>query len=190
MNIRALWRLPLAAMTLMAALPAMADADTPAYAGEATDLARLDNGLRLLGDDVESLDGMTSGFRLTAGFTPSHLPRLDFGAEVSYRHSDDVAVSADSRDMLLDTTSLGGSLLAGVRLGRVGLYAKSGLAGWESEAVNGRQEGIPEGGTTRINGFGARFSFDRWVSRLEYEEVEDPTLSHLNLITASVHLPF
>lgn len=190
MNNRAPWRSLLVALLSMVTLPALAEAEPPAFAGDATDLARLDNGLRLQGDEVESLDGVTSGFRLTAGFSPANLPRLDLGAEVSYRHSDDVPVSGGSRDTLLDTTSLGGSLLAGVRLGHVGLYAKSGLAGWEGEAAGGRDTGIPEGGTTRINGFGARIDFDRWVSRLEYEEVDDPNLSHLNLITASVHLPF
>ncbi|MDR5866306.1 hypothetical protein [Halomonas koreensis] len=184
------WRPLLAAAALLTALPALADAEAPAFTGEATDIARLDNGLRLLGDEVASPDGMTSGFRLTAGFSPRGLPSFDLGAEVRYRESDDVPVAGDTRDTLLDTTSLGGSLLAGVRLGRLGLYAKSGLAGWQGQAPHAREAGIPEGGTTRINGFGARLSFDRWISRLEFEEVDDPALSHLNLITASVHLPF
>ncbi|MFG6178166.1 hypothetical protein ACGTN6_13045 [Halomonas sp. THAF12] len=169
---------------------ALADAELPAFTGDATDIALLDNGLRLQGDDVESPDGVTSGFRLTAGFSPRGLPRFDIGAEVRYRESDDVPVSVAARDTLLDTTSLGGSLLAGVRLGHLGLYAKSGLAGWQGRAASGGNPGLPEGGTTRVNGFGARLSFASWVSRLEVERVDDPALSHLNLITASVHVPF
>ncbi|MBB3139997.1 hypothetical protein [Halomonas organivorans] len=176
-------------MSLLVSSSALADAELPAYTGDATDIALLDNGLRLQGDGVESPDGVTSGFRLTAGFSPRGLPRLDIGAEVRYRESDDVPVSVAARDTLLDTTSLGGSLLAGVRLGHLGLYAKSGLAGWQGHAAGGNPD-LPEGGTTRVNGFGARLSFASWVSRLEVERVDDPTLSHLNMVTASIHMPF
>lgn len=190
MNVPATWRPLLLATLLLAPMPALADADAPAYTGDATDIARLANGLRLQGDDVESPDGMTSGFRFTAGMSPRGLPSFDFGAEIRYRESDDVPVSGATRNTLLDTTSLGGSLLAGVRLGRFGLYAKSGLAGWQGQAASGLDAELPEGGMTRINGFGARLSFASWVSRLEVERVDDPTLSHLNLITASVHVPF
>ncbi len=191
MNIQAVWRPLVAAIAVVVAVPGLAAAERPAFSGQATDLARLDNGLSLQGDDVDSPDGVTSGFRLTAGFSPPGLPRLDLGAEVSYRESDDVPVSADGQQRILDTTSLGGSLMAGVRLGRLGLYAKSGLAGWQGEAVSG---GVDEaglgGGMARVNGFGARLRMNRVISQLEYESFDDPMLSHLNLITASVHLPF
>ncbi|MBB3231667.1 hypothetical protein [Halomonas stenophila] len=190
MNIQAIWRPLVVAIAVVVAVPGLAAAERPAFSGQATDLALLDNGLSLQGDDVDSLDGVTSGFRLTAGFSPPGLPRLDLGAEVSYRESDDVPVSADGQQRILDTTSLGGSLMAGVRLGRVGLYAKSGLAGWQGEAVTGVDAAGPGGGTARVNGFGARLRMNRVVSRLEYESFDDPMLSHLNLITASVHLPF
>ncbi|MFM9269086.1 hypothetical protein ACJ7V3_02335 [Halomonas elongata] len=163
-------------------------AGAPSYAGLSTELAQLDNGLLIQGDDLHSPDRYTSGFRLTAGFTPPGLPALDLGAEFSYRESDDVPLSGHQQ-MLVDTTSLGGSLIAGVRLGDVGLYAKSGLAGWESEAVTGNAA-APDGGTTRVEGFGARWRFSRLISQLEYERFDDPTLAHLNLVTASVHIPF
>ncbi|PSJ19751.1 hypothetical protein CVH10_21220, partial [Halomonas sp. ND22Bw] len=89
------------------------------------------------------------------------------------------------RDTLLDTTSLGGSLLAGVRFGACGLYAKSGLAGWQGKAASGHAPERSQGGMTRVNGFGARLDFDTdWVSRLEVERVDDPALEHLNMITA------
>lgn len=190
MNIQAVWRPLVAAMAMGIAAPGLAAAELPAFSGQATDLARLDNGLSVQGDDVDSPDGVTSGFRLTAGFSPPGLPRLDLGAEVSYRESDDVPVSADGQHQILDTTSLGGSLMAGVRLGRLGLYAKSGLAGWQGEAVTGVDEASPGGGMARVNGFGARLRMNRVVSQLEYESFDDPMLSHLNLLTATVHFPF
>ncbi len=194
MTIRVPRRSPLIALLILlsaAASPALADAGEPAYAGGATDLARLDNGLQLLGGNVESPDGVTSGFRLTAGLSPRGLPTLDFGAEVRYRESNDVPVAGDTRDTLLDTTSLGGSLLAGIRFGRLGLYAKSGLAGWQGKAASGHAPELSEGGMTRVNGVGARYGFaGDWVSRIEMERVDDPALEHLNMVTASIHLPF
>ncbi|MCK2182719.1 hypothetical protein [Halomonas getboli] len=188
------WRPPLFALLLLPTLgapPALAGSDEPAYAGDAIDLAHFDNGMRLLGGDVESPDGVTSGFRLAAGFSPRGLPSFDLGAEVRYRESDDVPVAGATRSTLLDTTSLGGSLLAGVRFGALGLYAKSGLAGWQGKAAGGHAPELPEGGMTRVNGFGARFGFaNDWVSRLEVERVDDPALEHLNMVTASIQMAF
>ncbi|QFT85571.1 hypothetical protein FIU88_11340 [Halomonas sp. THAF12] len=188
------WRSTLIALLLFPAIgvtPALAGSDEPAFAGDATDLAHFDNGMRLLGGNVESPDGVTSGFRLTTGISPRGLPSFDFGAEVRYRESNDVPVSGATRDTLLDTTSLGGSLMAGVRFGALGLYAKSGLAGWQGKAASGHAPELSEGGMTRVNGIGARFGFaNDWVSRLEMERVDDPALEHLNMVTASVHMPF
>jgi hypothetical protein len=45
-------------------------------------------------------------------------------------------------------------------------------------------------GTSRIHGFGARMQFDRLVSRIELEEIDAPSMAHLNLVTASVHYAF
>lgn len=149
----------------------------------------LDNGLMIQGGDVQSPDGYTSGFRVTAGFTPANLPRLDLGAEISYRTSDDVPVVDDGNHQLLDTTSLGGSLVAGMRLGDFGLYAKSGLAEWRGDAA-GRAPSLDAGGTARVQGFGARWQGRRFVTRLEVEEIDDPAMAHLNLMTASIHYPF
>ena len=190
MNIQAIWHPLVVAIAVVVTAPGLAAAEGTAFSGQATDLARLDNGLSLQGDDVDSPDGVTSGFRLTAGFSPPGLPRLDLGAEVSYRESDDVPVSAHGQQQILDTTSLGGSLLAGVRLGRLGLYAKSGLTGWQGETVTGVDEAGPDGGTARFSGFGARLRMNRVISQLEYESFDDPMLSHLSLLTATVHIPF
>jgi len=173
----------------IASSPLAAADDTPAYAGQNTDLMHLDNGVVVDGRDIETPDGYTSGFRLIAGFNPLRLPRLDLGAEFSYRESDEVPTRLGDQQMLLNTVSLGGSLVAGVRLGHLGLYAKSGLVGWEGDPVMPGQD-IARSGTTRVQGLGARLQFDRLVSRLEFEEFDAPDMAHLNLLTASVHIPF
>ncbi|MDW7745841.1 outer membrane beta-barrel protein [Halomonas sp.] len=180
----------LASFLALVALPAQADSAMPAYGGMAQDLMHLDNGMIIQGSDVETPDGYTSGFRLTAGFTPQHLPRLDLGAEFSYRESDDVPVTLANGQQLLDTTSLGGSLVAGVRLGPFGLYAKSGLAEWQGDPVGGGDQLREGGGTARVQGFGARLQLRHLVSRLEFEEIDAQTMDHLNLVTASIHYPF
>ncbi|MBB3191057.1 hypothetical protein [Halomonas cerina] len=181
---------PLATLLVVGLFPLSTKGDdaAPAFAGGKSMLT-LDNGLVVQGRDVQTPDGYTSGFRVTAGFTPAHLPRLDLGAEISYRESDDVPVARDGDQQLLDTTSLGGSLVAGLRLGNFGLYAKSGFAEWQGDP-EGRASSMEAGGTARVQGFGVRWQGRRFVTRLETEEIDAPTMAHLNLVTASIHYPF
>ncbi len=40
--------------------------------------------------------------------------------------------------LLMDTLSLGGALVAGVRMGAVSIYAKSGFTEWRGEAYQPR----------------------------------------------------
>ncbi|WP_163559816.1 hypothetical protein [Halomonas sp. NO4] len=166
--------------------------DDPVYAGE--DMARLvqlDNGVVVQGADVMTPDGYTSGFRLTAGYSPYRLPRFDLGAELTYRASDEVPLTLGSENLLMNTTSIGGSLVAGVRLGRLGLYAKTGVAEWDGDTLERHEDsGLATAGTSRIQGFGAHFDLSRVTGRLEFEEIDAPSMEHLNLITASLHIPF
>ncbi|WP_299231765.1 hypothetical protein [uncultured Halomonas sp.] len=166
-----------------------ADPHIPAYANQPDNLMRLENGVIIDGHDIESPDGYTSGFRLIAGFSPFQLPKLDLGAEFRYHHSDEMPTRLENQQLLVNTVSLGGSLVAGIRLGDFGLYAKSGLVGWEGDAVIPRGEG-EETGTTRVRGFGARLQLPGFTSRLELEEYDAPDMAHLNLLTASIHIPF
>ncbi len=178
-----------ALVACMSILASPAAADRPSYAGKNTDLMYLDNGVVVEGRDIETPDGYTSGFRVIAGINPIRLPRLDLGAEFSYRESDEVPTSLGDQHLLLNTVSLGGSLVAGVRLGQVGLYAKSGMVGWEGDPVM-PGNAMTSAGTTRVQGLGARLQFNRLVSRLEFEEYDAPDMAHLNLFTASLHFPF
>ncbi|MGR4068766.1 hypothetical protein OCT51_08680 [Halomonas sp. LR3S48] len=163
----------------------------PSYASRTSDLMYLDNGVVLEGGDLETIDGYTSGFRVTAGFSPTNLPHLDLGAEFTYRESDEVPTRYSDQAMLVNTTTLGGSLVAGVRMGQLGFYAKSGFAEWEGDPVTqGEPLYAATTGTARIQGFGARLQHNRLVSRLEFEEIDAPSMAHLNLITASLHYAF
>lgn len=169
----------------------MARFETPSYAGRNSDLMYLDNGLVLEGGDFETPDGHTSGFRLTAGFSPLNMPLLDLGAEFTYRESDEVPTRHAEQPLLIDTTTVGGSLMAGIRLGRFGVYAKSGFAEWEGDPVNQAEpQSSATAGTARIQGFGARLQHNRFMSRLEFEEIDAPSMDHLNLVTASLHYAF
>ncbi|MCE8043295.1 hypothetical protein HBJ58_14445 [Halomonas desiderata] len=179
-----------ASLDLLAAL-SHTPLNAPAYAGKTSDLMYLDNGLVLEGSDLQTPDGYTSGFRVTAGFSPVNLPRLDLGAEFTYRESDEVPTRHADQALLVNTTTLGGSLVAGVRLGQLGLYAKSGFAEWEGDPVTQSESlYMATAGTARIQGFGARLQHNRLVSRLEFEEIDAPSMAHLNLITASLHYAF
>jgi hypothetical protein len=165
--------------------------DPPSYASKTSDLMHLDNGLILEGSDLQTPDGYTSGFRVTAGFSPTNMPRVDLGAEFTYRESEEVPTRLADQALLVNTTTLGGSLLAGVRLGQVGLYAKSGFAEWEGDPVTqGETLYMATAGTARVQGFGARLQHNRLVSRLEFEEIDAPNMAHLNLVTASLHFAF
>lgn len=163
----------------------------PSYASRQSELMFLNNGMVLEGGDLETPDGFTSGFRLTASFSPSRLPLLDIGAEFTYRESEEVPIHQAEQAQLVDTTTLSGSLLAGIRLGQFSLYAKSGFADWEGEPVT--HDGTMDtatAGLARTQGFGARFKQERMESRLEFEEIDAPNMSHLNLLTASFHYTF
>ncbi|MBZ5486771.1 hypothetical protein HW452_04440 [Halomonas aquamarina] len=170
-------------------LTAAADDTLPAiaYATPTSELMQLDNGVVLEGSDLSSLDTYTSGFRFTAGFSPWQLPRLDIGAEIAYRESDEVPIASSMTPLIMDTLSLGGALVAGIRMGAVSMYAKSGLTEWRGETNLPQGD---EGGTTWLQGFGATLTINRLITRLEYERVDAPTLSHLNHLSASLHLPF
>lgn len=189
------WLLTSLAVLSLSVTASLADDDgediIPVYAADSSELLQLDNGVTIEGSDLTTPDGHTSGFRVTAGVNPPNLPLLDLGAEFAYRESDEVPTALGSHHVILDTISLGGALLAGIDLGRFGLYAKSGFAEWQGDAVTGPPGmAIDNGGTTRMHGFGARWEFDRLVSRLEYEEIDAPSMAHLNLVTASFHYLF
>jgi hypothetical protein len=172
-------------------LASIAESDTPSYAGKNSSLMRLNNGMVLEGRDYLTADGYTSGFHFTAGFSPRHLPRLDIGARFSYRESDEVPSRIGNQPMLLDTTSLGSSLVAGIRLGHIGFFARSGFADWEGDAVTRPGPyAMDNDGIARVQGFGARLELDRLVSRLEYEEIDAESMEHLNMVTASLHYAF
>lgn len=166
-----------------------ADDTTPVMAYTALDSERmqLDNGVLLEGSDLRSLDTYTSGFRVTAGFSPGRLPQLDIGAEIAYRESEEITVASSANPLVMDTLSLGGALIAGIRMGAFSVYAKSGITEWRGES---RQAGDDESGTAMLQGFGATLTINRLVSRFEYERIDAPTLSHLNMLSASLHLPF
>jgi len=160
--------------TLLPLEATLADDDAPAlsYAAPNSEWMRLDNG---------------TGFRLTAGFSPEQLPRLDIGAEIAYRESEEVPITSQMNPLLMDTLSLGGALVAGVRMGAVSIYAKSGFTEWRGEAY---QPQTDDGGTALLQGFGATMTINRLISRFEYERIDAATLSHLNMLSASLHLPF
>jgi|SRR5690554_3919677 len=162
----------------------------PAHASKHSELIFLDNGVVLESGDLETPDGYTSGFRLTASFSPSQLSLLDIGAEFTYRESEEVPAQMADQALLVNTTTIAGSLLAGIRLGQFGLYAKSGFAEWEGDPVTRSELAGASTGTARIQGFGARFKQDRMESRLEFEEIDAPDMTHLNLLTASIHYAF
>ncbi|GEN27448.1 hypothetical protein HVA01_10940 [Halovibrio variabilis] len=170
-------------------LSCFADDNLPVMAYTAPDskIMQLDNGVILEGSDLQSLDNYTSGFRVTAGYSPWRLPQLDIGAEIAYRESEEVTVDANVNPLVMDTLSLGGALVAGVRMGAFSVYAKSGITEWRGESY---REGAEENGTAMLQGFGATMTINRLVSRIEYERIDAPTLSHLNMLSASLHLPF
>jgi hypothetical protein len=182
----------LAATVILCSVPLISSYadDSPlamAYTSPDSEFIQLDNGVILEGSDLSSLDTLTSGFRMTAGFSPWRLPQLDIGAEIAYRESEDVPISSGVNPIIMDTLSLGGAIVAGVRMGAFSVYAKSGITEWRGESD---LEGADESGTALLQGFGATVTINRLVSRLEYERIDAPTLNHLNMLSASLHLPF
>ncbi|RAR59076.1 MULTISPECIES: outer membrane beta-barrel protein [Halomonadaceae] len=150
----------------------------------------LDNGLTIGGSKVNTANGDTTGFRVMAGYFFSRLPHLEFGAELAYLESNNVSVSLDGSPTLLDTISMNGSLLAGVKMGRVGVFAKSGLAEWRG-SIDSPESSGSMGGTAPIYGMGANMRLYRsLVGQLEYEVIDSNDLDHLTMATASLIFRF
>ncbi|WP_271909859.1 hypothetical protein [Vreelandella alkaliphila] len=173
-------------LPFMGCLASGGDTDL-AYASPNSEFMALRNGVVLEGSDLSSLDSYTTGFRFTAGFSPWQLPQLDIGAEIAYRESEEVPIASNVDPIIMDTLSLGGAIVAGVRMGAFSVYAKSGLTEWRGETD---QPLADDGGTAFLQGFGATMTINRLESRVEYERIDAPTLSHLNMLSASLHLPF
>jgi hypothetical protein len=112
---------------------------------------------------------------------------LDIGAEIAYRESEEVPIASSVNPMIMDTLSLGGAIVAGIRMGAFSIYAKSGLTEWRGDTDQPIAE---DSGTALLQGFGATMTVNRLISRLEYERIDAPSLSHLNMLSASLHLPF
>ncbi|WP_422823658.1 hypothetical protein [Vreelandella vilamensis] len=159
-----------------------------AYTAPDSELLQLNNGVILEGSDLSGLDTYSSGFRVTAGYSPVYLPQFDIGAEIAYRESDEVPIASGPNSMLINTMSLGGALVAGIRMGTFSVYAKSGLTEWRGETYS--PHNLDDSGTSTLHGFGASVRVNRLVSRLEYERIDASTLNHLNQLSASLHLPF
>ncbi|MDI4636006.1 MULTISPECIES: outer membrane beta-barrel protein [Halomonadaceae] len=150
----------------------------------------LDNGLTIGGSQVSTANGDTSGFRVMAGYFFSRLPHLEFGAELAYLESNNVSVSLDGSPTLLDTISVNGSLLAGVKMGRVGVFAKSGLAEWRGD-TNSPDSSGSLGGTAPLYGMGANMRLHRsLIGQMEYEVIDSNDLKHLTMATASLIFRF
>ncbi len=153
-------------------------------------LGQLGERVLIQGDEVNSQDGQTSGFRLSAGFSPDWNEVFDLGAELRYRESEDVASSHGGNRHVEDVTSLGGSLIAGLRFGSFGLYGKTGVSQWATDPVTGANSIASSSGMARTKGIGARWLNEDWIGQLEFEESDAPELEHLNMVSASIHVPF
>lgn len=153
-------------------------------------LGQLGERVLIQGDEVNSQNGQTSGFRLSAGFSPDWNEVFDLGAELRYRESEDVASSHGGNRHVEDVTSFGGSLIAGLRFGSFGLYGKTGVSQWVTDPVTGANSITSSSGMARTKGIGARWLNEDWIGQVEFEESDAPELEHLNMVSASIHVPF
>lgn len=167
------------------------------FDGDLTELTTLDNGVVLEGGEVLTPDGATSGFRLLAEYLLPNLPRLGIGAELAYMMTDEIPTAINDQSVLLNTTSLQGALTAGLHIGGLSLFAKSGLAEWSGDletALSGgtqQENDMAMNGTAHVYGLGARMNFTPHViAHLQYERIDAPRLEHLNLTTARISYHF
>ncbi|MFD2189863.1 hypothetical protein [Pistricoccus aurantiacus] len=170
---------------------AMADTGQLVYANADTVQVEVDERMLLGGNEVVSADGFTSGFRLLGAYLMPQIPSIELGAEISYLQSDDIPTSVNGSQAIMNTTSLNGALLAGLRIGMVGVFAKSGLAQWQGDFINdaGRDKDSL-GGTAPIYGLGASMRFSGMLGQLEYEYIDTRELEHLRMATASITYQF
>ncbi|WP_355662223.1 hypothetical protein [Halomonas salifodinae] len=191
MMLRSLSRLTL--VSLLIASPSLLAAVPSASAQDDGELVELDNGVRVDGESVDFFDGFTSGFRVAAGYLLPRLPRIEIGAEFAYLESEQLPTTYQGMPVQLDSTSLRGAVMAGLRLGKLHFYGKSGLAGWQADLAgpaegNWRSDSLD--GTAQTFGLGASIQHNAWQGRLEYEYIDADRLDHLNITSARISYRF
>ncbi|AFU98346.2 outer membrane beta-barrel protein [Simiduia agarivorans] len=158
----------LSALALVAALmaaPVWAGNETGLYLGGSVGSAQLTY------DSADAyIDDSDGGYKVFGGYNFGLVPAVDLGIEVSYTDFGDHHGNTFAGDGRFSNTAWQGHLVGGLNLGPVGLFAKAGVANWETRFSNDLFTGKDDGSDPSY-GIGAKFQIDALQLRAEYERL-------------------
>lgn len=139
--------------------------DSGLYLGGSVGSAQLDY------DSADAfIDDSDGGYKVFGGYNFGLVPAVDLGIEVSYTDFGDHQGETFAGDGRFSNTAWQGHLVGGLNLGPVGLFAKAGIANWETKFSNEVFSGRDDGSDPSY-GIGAKFQIDALQLRAEYERL-------------------
>ncbi len=178
---------PLRSLLVVSLATGLALAAAPAFATGATGFY-LGGGVgQMHGDDT--FDDEADMAKLTAGYNFGWLPFLDLGAELGYVNGDTLDGEVDGRSASLEVEAVEAMGVAGLSFGPLGVYAKAGMADWDSER-RGRGLTRDAAGTDPVYGLGARVELLDLTGRVEVERLDTDEIGDIDMVTAGVVYTF
>ncbi|MEZ5498153.1 MAG: porin family protein [Steroidobacteraceae bacterium] len=176
-------RIALATLSLLAgAAPALVNAaDNGFYLGAGITQSKLDGTL-------DQFDFKDTSYKIIAG-----MRLLDsFGVEASYMDLGSDAVNFGSFGLSADARAVAAFAVAYLPLPIVDLYAKGGLARWETKlATSGvTVTNLDDNGTDFAWGLGGQLHFGSLAARLEYESFDVKNTNGADLVSVSLLYTF
>ncbi|SMF47234.1 Outer membrane protein beta-barrel domain-containing protein [Alteromonadaceae bacterium Bs31] len=156
-------------------LAAQAGNDSGFYLG-----ASIGNAGTNFSDVAVDLDENAFAYKAFAGYNFGLLPTIDLAVESSYVDLGETSVNITD-NAIVSTNSNAWNLfgLIGVNFGPVGLFAKAGMASWQTELgwidlandLSFEENDLPteRTGSDPVYGIGAKFQFSSFAVRAEYE---------------------
>jgi len=166
-----------------------AGAKTGPYLGAGVGTARLRARTDLPGGGSTTVSGHEPAYKVTLGYNFGWIPFVDLGVEGSYLNFGKVSKSVGGTKVSYEQTGWDGFGLAGVSLGPVGVFAKTGFINWHSDI---KADGFKrsDSSTDPAYGIGARLRFFSLSGRLEYEKFDLSGNKDVEMTSVSVLYTF
>ena len=161
-------------------LASHAGAESGVYVGAGIGNSTIDGAI---GDDTFDLD--TNGYKLIFGYNFGIVPLIDLAIEGAYVDMGDEKVG----DLTFSQTSFNGFGLLGFSFGPVGLFAKAGVAAWDTERQIGNLK-TTLSGTDPVYGIGARVQIFKVSGRIEYEYYDQSDFDDVYMTSISLLYTF
>ncbi len=130
--------------------------------------------------DGDDLNFDSTGYKLFLGYNFGVIPLVDLAVEGAYVNLGEETAG----DTKFEQTSWNGFGLAGLSFGPFGIFAKAGMAAWDTKTKVGGIS-FDNSGTDPVYGLGARLQFGRVSGRLEWEYYDQSAFDDVSMTSIS-----